>query len=162
MINRSNKLKGLKFISVIRLNLTEHDNSRIWHPPEDFIYMHARKHKTFSYSVIELYQFTKTNDQLKTLKDKWLKLLAHGSNIAKEEADDILGDEPMFQEIFQLLKLDNLTEDVQKLKDDHSNEAGNQKSISQRHEIPDIKFQIESDSQSQLKLEDGLTKGDLQ
>jgi PD-(D/E)XK nuclease family transposase len=111
MFNKSNELMRLKFISVIRFRLTKSDYpSYIWHRPENFTYQYKGNQKKFSYSVVELNQFTKTNDQVKTLQDKWFTLLVHGSDMTEKEANEIFGDEPMFQEIFQLLNFSGWAE----------------------------------------------------
>jgi hypothetical protein len=51
----------------------------------------------------------KKTNQLKTIQDKWLTLLVRGSEMTENEVEEMFGDEPMFLEIFQILKLDNLT-----------------------------------------------------
>jgi uncharacterized protein with GYD domain len=114
-VNESDELKGLKFIGIIRFGLSamEDDNPYIWHHTENAtnnVY-EADHQKEFSYSVLTLDKATKTKDQLEGDLDKWIFLFLHASKMTEEEVDSMFGDEPIFQEIFQILKLDNLTPD---------------------------------------------------
>jgi hypothetical protein len=113
-INESGELKGLKFIGVIS-GLTDDDDPYIWHHTEN-LNNNSTTHdegnlKEFSYSVLRLDKFSKANEQLKSNQDRWISLILHVSEMTEEEADEIFGDEPVFQEVLQILKLDNLTPD---------------------------------------------------
>jgi hypothetical protein len=93
------------------LSTMDDGNPYIWHHTENATNnMHETNYqKEFSYSVLRLDKFTKTRDQLKDDLDKWISLFLHGSKMVEKEVDDVFGDELIFQEIFQILKLDNLT-----------------------------------------------------
>jgi hypothetical protein len=107
-VNESNELKGLKFIGVIS-GLRKWLNSYLWHHTENPTNgTNEGNQKEFSYSVLRLDKFTKTCDQLKTNQDKWISLILHGSEMIQKDVDEIFGDEPVFQEVFQILKLENL------------------------------------------------------
>jgi hypothetical protein len=113
-VNESGELKGLKFIGVIS-GLTDDDDPYIWHHTENLNH-NSTTHdqgnlKEFSYSVLRLDKFPKTNEQLKNNQDKWISLILHISEMTEEEAEEIFGDEPVFQEVLQILKLDNLIPD---------------------------------------------------
>jgi hypothetical protein len=113
-VNESGELKGLKFIGVIS-GLTDDDDPYIWHHAENLNH-NSTTHdegnlKEFSYSVLRLDKFPKANEQLKNNQDKWISLILHVSEMTEEEAEEIFGDEPVFQEVLQILKLDNLTPD---------------------------------------------------
>jgi hypothetical protein len=113
-VNESGELKGLKFIGVIS-RLMDDDDPYIWHHAEN-LNNNSTTHdegnlKEFSYSVLRLDKFPKANEQLKNNQDKWISLILHVSEMTEEEAEEIFGDEPVFQEVFQILKLDNLTPD---------------------------------------------------
>jgi uncharacterized protein with GYD domain len=115
-VNESDELKGLKFISIIRLGLSAMDdgNPYIWHHTENATNnnVHEANHqKEFSYSVLTLDKVTKTRDQLESDLDRWIFLFLHASKMTEKEVDSIFGNEPIFQEIFQILKLDNLPPD---------------------------------------------------
>jgi uncharacterized protein with GYD domain len=114
-VNESDELKGLKFIGIIRLGLSamDDDNPYIWHHTENATNnVHEANHqKEFSYSVLTLDKVTKTKDQLESDLDKWIFLFLHASKMTEKEVDNTFGDEPIFQEIFQILKLDNLPPD---------------------------------------------------
>jgi hypothetical protein len=70
--------------------------------------MYEKTQKEFSYSVLRLNKFTKTKDQLEGDQDRWITLMLHVSEMTEKEAEEIFGDNPMLQEILQMLKLDNL------------------------------------------------------
>jgi hypothetical protein len=113
-VNESGELKGLKFIGVIS-GLTDDDDPYIWHHAENLNH-NSTTHdegnlKEFSYSVIRLDKFPKTNEQLKNNQDRWISLILHVSEMTEEEAEEIFGDEPVFQEVLQILKFDNLIPD---------------------------------------------------
>jgi hypothetical protein len=113
-VNKSEELKGLKFIGVIS-GLTKDNDPYIWHHAES-LNNNSTTHdegnqKEFSYSVLRLDKFTKMNEQLKNNQDRWIFLILYVSEMTEEEADGIFGHEPMFQEVLQILKLDNLTSD---------------------------------------------------
>jgi hypothetical protein len=111
-VNESGELKGLKFIGIVS-GLKTDGNPYLWHQtenPNSTIYEESHL-KEFSYSVLRLDKFPKTNEQLKNNQDKWISLILHISEMTEEEAEEIFGDEPVFQEVLQILKLDNLTPD---------------------------------------------------
>jgi hypothetical protein len=113
-VNEFGELKGLKFIGVIS-GLTNDNDPYIWHHAEN-LNNNSTTHdegnlKEFSYSVLRLDKFLKANKQLKNNQDKWISLILHISEMTEEEAEEIFGDEPVFQEVLQILKLDNLTPD---------------------------------------------------
>jgi hypothetical protein len=117
-VNKLEDLKGLKFIGVIS-GLTNDNDPYIWHHAENLNH-NSTTHdegnlkeylKEFSYSVLRLDKFTKKNEQLKNNQDRWISLILHVSEMTEEEAEEIFGDEPVFQEVLQILKLDNLTSD---------------------------------------------------
>jgi hypothetical protein len=110
--NKLEELNGLKFIGVIS-GLKTDDNPYLWHQTENpNSTTHKENHqKEFLYTVLRLDKFPKKNKQLKSNQDKWISLILHISEMTKEEADEIFGDEPVFQEVLQILKLDNLTSD---------------------------------------------------
>jgi GTP cyclohydrolase II len=114
-VNESDELKGLKFIGIIRFGLSamDDDNPYIWHHTENATNnAHEANHqKEFSYSVLTLDKATKTRDQLENDLDKWIFLFLHASKMTEKEVDNTFGDESIFQEVFQILKLDNLTPD---------------------------------------------------
>jgi uncharacterized protein with GYD domain len=114
-VNESDELKGLKFIGIIRFDLSamEDDTPYIWHHTENATNnVHEANHqKEFSYSVLTLDKVTKTKDQLEGDLDKWIFLFLHASKMTEKEVDSIFGNESIFQEIFQILKLDNLPPD---------------------------------------------------
>jgi hypothetical protein len=109
-INKSGKLRGLKFIGIVSGFKTD-SNPYLWHQtvnPNSTI--HEENHlKEFSYSVLRLDKFQKTTDQLKNNQDRWISLILHISEMTEEEAKEIFDDEPVFQEVLQILKLDNLS-----------------------------------------------------
>jgi hypothetical protein len=117
-VNKLEDLKGLKFIGVIS-GLTNDNDPYIWHHAENLNH-NSTTHdegnlkeylKEFSYSVLRLDKFTKKNEQLKNNQDSWISLILHVSEMTEKEAEEIFGDEPVFQEVLQILKLDNLTSD---------------------------------------------------
>jgi hypothetical protein len=111
-VNESGEPKGLKFIGIVS-GLKTDNNPYLWHQtenPNSTIYEENHL-KEFSYSVLRLDKFPKTNEQLKHNQDKWISLILHISEMTEEEAEEIFGDEPVFQEVLQILKLDNLTPD---------------------------------------------------
>jgi hypothetical protein len=113
-VNESGELKGLKFIGVIS-GLMDDDDPYIWHHAENLNH-NSTTHdegnlKEFSYSVLRLDKFPKANEQLKNNQDRWISLILHISEMTEEEAEEIFGDELVFQEVLQILKLDNLTPD---------------------------------------------------
>jgi hypothetical protein len=113
-VNESNELKGLKFIGIIS-GLRRNPNSYLWHHTENPINStNEGNQKEFSYSVLRLDKFTKTCEQLKTNQDKWSSLILHGSQMTEKDVDEIFGDEPVFQEVFQILKLENLPSEERK------------------------------------------------
>jgi signal recognition particle subunit SEC65 len=113
-VNESGELKGLKFIGVIS-GLTDDNDPYIWHHAENLNNNNNStthdegNQKEFSYSVLRLDKFLRANEQLKNNQDKWISLILHISEMTEEEAEEIFGDEPVFQEVLQILKLDNLT-----------------------------------------------------
>jgi arsenate reductase-like glutaredoxin family protein len=116
-VNKSEELKGLKFIGVISGLSKDHD-PYIWHHTEnlnntihDNTTHHEGNQKEFSYSVLRLDKFTKTNEHLKNNQDRWISLILHVSEMTEEEANEIFGHEPVFQEVLQVLKLDTLPSD---------------------------------------------------
>jgi GTP cyclohydrolase II len=114
-VNESDELKGLKFIAIIRFGLSAMNdgNPYIWHHTENAtnnVY-EANHQKEFSYSVLTFDKATKTKDQLESDLDKWIFLFLHASKMTEKEVDNTFGDESIFQEVFQILKLDNLTPD---------------------------------------------------
>jgi signal recognition particle subunit SEC65 len=111
-VNKSRKLKGLKFIGIVS-GLKTDDNPYLWHQTENpNSTIHEANHlKEFSYSVLRLDKFPKANEQLKNNQDRWISLILYISEMTEEEAEEIFGDEPVFQEVLQILKLDNLTPD---------------------------------------------------
>jgi uncharacterized protein (UPF0147 family) len=111
-VNKSRKLKGLKFIGIVS-GLKTDDNPYLWHQTENpNSTIHEENHlNEFSYSVLRLDKFPKANEQLKNNQDRWISLVLHISEMTEEEAEEIFGDEPVFQEVLQILKLDNLTPD---------------------------------------------------
>jgi hypothetical protein len=116
LVNESGELKGLKFTGIIS-GLTDDDDPYIWHHVENLNNNSSTTHddegnlKEFSYSVLKLDKFSKANEQLKNNQDRWISLILHVSEMTEEEADEIFGDEPVFQEVLQILKLNNLTSD---------------------------------------------------
>jgi hypothetical protein len=114
-VNESDELKWLKFIGIIRFGLSamDDDNPYIWHHTENATNnVHEANHqKEFSYSVLTLDKVIRTKDQLEGDLDRWIFLFLHASKMTEKEVDNMFGDEPIFQEIFQILKLDNLTPD---------------------------------------------------
>jgi hypothetical protein len=108
-VNESDELNGLKFIGILRITLGEGIDPYIWHHTEKSTNTHGEALKEFSYSIVGLEDFAKKNKSLKTIQDKWLTLLVRGSEMTENEVEEMFGDEPMFLEIFQILKLDNLT-----------------------------------------------------
>jgi GTP cyclohydrolase II len=114
-VNELDELKGLKFIGIIRLGLSAMDdgNPYIWHHTENATNnVHEANHqKEFSYSVLTLDKVTKTKDRLEGNLDRWISLFLHASKMTEKEVDSMFGDEPIFQEVFEILKLDNLTPD---------------------------------------------------
>jgi hypothetical protein len=123
-VNKSEELKGLKFIGVISGLSKDHD-PYIWHHAENLNNNNTThdntthdntthdegNQKEFSYSVLRLDKFTKTNEHLKINQDRWISLILHVSEMTEEEANEIFGHEPVFQEVLQMLKLDTLTSD---------------------------------------------------
>jgi hypothetical protein len=111
-VNESEELNELKFIGVLRFCLTvvRHDRKKyIWHQNEKVANMDEENPKGFSYSIVGLNKFPKTKEQLKSHQDKWLALFLCGSKMTEEEVQEVFGDDPIFQEVFQILKLDHLT-----------------------------------------------------
>jgi PD-(D/E)XK nuclease family transposase len=110
-VNESDELNGLKFIGILRVTFGMGIDPYIWHHTEKSTNTHGKALKEFSYSIVGLEDFAKKNKSLKTIQDKWLTLLVRGSEMTENEVEEMFGDEPMFLEIFQILKLDNLTPD---------------------------------------------------
>jgi hypothetical protein len=107
-VNESNELKGLKFIGIIS-GLRRNPNSYLWHHIENPTNnTNEGNQKEFLYSVLRLDKFTKTCEQLKTNQDRWISLILYDSEMTQKDVDEIFGDEPVFQEVFQILKLENL------------------------------------------------------
>jgi hypothetical protein len=111
-VNKLEELNRLKSIGIIS-ELTKDSDPYIWHQTDNpNSTTHERNHqKEFSYTVLKLDKFPSKNEQLKNNQDRWISLILHISKMTEEEADEIFGDEPVFQEVFQILKLDNLTSD---------------------------------------------------
>jgi hypothetical protein len=62
--------------------------------------------------VLKLDKLTKAKDQLKSDQNRWISHFLHGSKTIEKEVDKIFGDKSiMLQEIFQILKLNNLVKD---------------------------------------------------
>jgi hypothetical protein len=106
-VNKLEELNGLKFIGVVS-GLKADDNPYLWYQTDN---PNSTHHKEFSYSVLRLDKFPKTNVQLKNNQDRWISLILHISEMTEEETENIFDDEPVFQEVLQILKLDNLTSD---------------------------------------------------
>jgi hypothetical protein len=104
-VNKLEELNGLKFIGVVS-GLETDDNPYLWHQTDN---PNRTQQKEFSYSVLRLDKFPKTDEQLKNNQDRWISLILNVSEMTEEEAEEIFGDEPVFQEVLQILKLDNLT-----------------------------------------------------
>jgi hypothetical protein len=111
-VNKLEELNGLKFIGIVS-GLKTDNNPYLWHQTDNpNSTIHERNHqKKFSYSVLRLDKFPKTNEQLKNNQDRWISFILHVSEMTEEEVEDIFGDEPVFQEVLQILKLDNMTSD---------------------------------------------------
>jgi GTP cyclohydrolase II len=144
-VNESDELNGLKFIGIIRFGLSamDDDNPYIWHHTENATNnVHQANHqKEFSYSVLTLDKVTKTKDQLESDLDKWIFLFLHASKMTEEEVDSIFGDEPIFQEIFQILKFDNLPPDkLEKYYRSEKNRHSNQNSMRSDYEEAERKY----------------------
>jgi arsenate reductase-like glutaredoxin family protein len=90
---------------------TTHDNTTHDNTTHDNTTHDEGNQKELSYSVLRLDKFTKTNEHLKNNQDRWISLILHVSEMTEEEANEIFGDEPVFQEVLQMLKLDTLTSD---------------------------------------------------
>jgi hypothetical protein len=120
-VNESNELKGLKFIGVIS-GLRRNPNSCLLHHTEKPTNSttNGGNQREFSYLVLRLDKFTKTREQLKTNQDKWISLILHGSEMTEKDVEEIFGDEPVFQEVFQILQLKNLP--LEKRKEYHLSE----------------------------------------
>jgi hypothetical protein len=105
----SDELKGLKFISIQRFKLAKDSKKAyIWHKTNHLMttnYKEERTVKMFSYSVVILDQCPQKLSQLETDRDRWISLFLYGSQMTEKEAQMLFGDEPMFQEIFKMLKL---------------------------------------------------------
>jgi hypothetical protein len=111
-VNKLEELNRLKSIGIIS-ELTKDSDPYIWHQTDNpNSTTHERNHqKEFSYTVLKLDKFPSKNEQLKNNQDRWISLILHISEMTEEEAEEIFGDEPVFQEVLQILKLDNLTPD---------------------------------------------------
>jgi hypothetical protein len=111
-VNKPEELNGLKFIGIVS-GLKTDNNPYLWHQTDNpNSTAHEGNHqKEFSYTVLRLDKFPKKNEQLKNNQDRWISLILNVSEMIEEEADEIFGDEPVFQEVLQILKLDNLTSD---------------------------------------------------
>jgi predicted RNA-binding protein with RPS1 domain len=111
-VNKSENLNGLKFIGIVT-GLKTDSGPYLWHEtvnPNSTIHEGNRLNE-FSYSVLKLDNFSKTNKQLKNNQDRWISLILHISEMTEEEAKNIFDHEPVFQEVLQILKLDNLISD---------------------------------------------------
>jgi hypothetical protein len=157
-IKRCGGFNGLNFVSVIRIRLINNDNPYILHRRVNSANKHEGIQGGFSYSAVELCNFTKTNEQVKTLQDKWLTLFVRGSEMTEKEVDEIFGNDPMFQGIFQTLKLANWTEfDRQKYA--ASQEARFLYASPQRLSLSiDKLMALEKAQQNQVGLETGRKK----
>jgi hypothetical protein len=111
-VNKLEELNGLKFIGIVS-GLKTDDNPYLWHQTDNSnnTIHEGNRQKEFSYSVLRLDKFPKTNEQLKNNQDRWISLILNVSEMTEEEAEEIFGDESVFQEVLQILKLDNLTSD---------------------------------------------------
>jgi hypothetical protein len=110
----SDELKGLEFIAIQRLVELENDNHNndyeyLWRHTDHFIAQDnntkQRTFKKFSYSLLKLEKFNKTDEQLKTDQDKWISLIFRGSAMDKKQVKTIFGEDSMFQQLFEMLEL---------------------------------------------------------
>jgi hypothetical protein len=106
-VNKSENLNGLKFICIVKKLKTD-TNPYLWHQT---VNPNSTHQKEFSYSVLRLGNFPKPNKHLKNNRDRWISLILRLSRMTEEEAENIFHHEPVFQEVLQILKLDNLTSD---------------------------------------------------
>jgi hypothetical protein len=109
-VNKLETLNGLKFIGIVS-GLKLDKNPYLWHQTDNpNSTTHEGNHLIeFSYTVLRLDKFPKEFKQLKNIQDNWISLILNVSEMTEEEADEIFGDEPVFQKVLQILKLDNLT-----------------------------------------------------
>jgi hypothetical protein len=109
-VNKSEELKGLKYIGIVRFSMRKDDRLRTWYHTEN-PNTYGENQKEFSCSMSLFPQLMRTDNPLENDRDRWLFLFSYGSKMTERDVDRMFGDELMFRGIFQILKLDNLTED---------------------------------------------------